>query len=238
MLCRLSRHPSLSSIIPGRSWRLHPVSAQSSCIQVLAGHPAFARPCEGVHRSMLFMSLSLLLQQCPTCLVHLTWIVFIMGLGGHTATALWGAAYGLPKETVTAITMCYNQDSLTRWRQTSLTLLLVFCKGDILAPISVHNLPRLWASNIDNGRKWLYNKKAGSRQYPAQTIMNTDYTDKTALLANTTTQPESHNLKQAAGGIGLHVNADKTEYMCFNQKRDISTNWQFSEINRQIHVPQ
>ena len=25
------------------------------------------------------------------------------------------------------------------------------------------------------------------------------------------------------GDIGLHVNADKTEYMCFNQKGDIST---------------
>ena len=23
--------------------------------------------------------------------------------------------------------------------------------------------------------------------------------------------------------IGLHVNSDKTDYMCFNQKRDIST---------------
>ena len=28
---------------------------------------------------------------------------------------------------------------------------------------------------------------------------------------------------QAAGGIGLHVNAEKTEYMCFNQRGDIST---------------
>ena len=28
---------------------------------------------------------------------------------------------------------------------------------------------------------------------------------------------------QAAGNIVLHVNADKTEYMCFNKKRDIST---------------
>ena len=32
-----------------------------------------------------------------------------------------------------------------------------------------------------------------------------------------------HSLKWAAAGIGLHVNADKTEYMCFNQKGDIST---------------
>ena len=35
--------------------------------------------CEGVHRSTLLMSSPLLLQQCPTCLVHLILIVFVMG---------------------------------------------------------------------------------------------------------------------------------------------------------------
>ena len=42
-------------------------------------HPAFACSCEGVHRSMSLMSLSLLLLQCHACLVCLTWIVFVMG---------------------------------------------------------------------------------------------------------------------------------------------------------------
>ena len=65
--------------------------------------------------------------------------------------------------------------------------------------------------------------KARSRRYPAQMI--TDYTDDMVLLANTPTQVESqlHSLEQAAGGIGLYVNADKTEFMCFNQKGYIST---------------
>ena len=31
------------------------------------------------------------------------------------------------------------------------------------------------------------------------------------------------HLERAAGGIGLHGNADKTEFMCFNQRDDIST---------------
>ena len=51
-----------------------------------------------------------------------------------------------------------------------------------------------------------------------------------ALLANTPAQDtpaqdESllHGLEWTAGGIGLHINADKTEYLCFNQKGDIST---------------
>ena len=32
-----------------------------------------------------------------------------------------------------------------------------------------------------------------------------------------------HSLEQAAGDIGLYMNADKTECMCFNQRSDIST---------------
>ena len=45
------------------------------------------------------------------------------------------------------------------------------------------------------------------------------------LLANTPAQAETllHSLERAAAGIGLHVNAHKTEYMCFNQTGDIST---------------
>ena len=46
---------------------------------VRAGRPAFARPYAGVHRRTSLMRSSLLLQQCPACLVRLTWIVFVMG---------------------------------------------------------------------------------------------------------------------------------------------------------------
>ena len=72
----LSRHFSLSSIASGRSSGLHPVSSHICCMY---GHPAFAWPYAGVHRSTSLMSSSLLLQQCPACLVRLTWIVFVMG---------------------------------------------------------------------------------------------------------------------------------------------------------------
>ena len=75
----LSRHFSLSFIDSGRSSGLHPVSSHSCCMYVRAGRPAFARPYVVVHWSTSLMSLSLLLQQCPACLVHLTWIVFRMG---------------------------------------------------------------------------------------------------------------------------------------------------------------
>ena len=75
----LSRHSSLSFIALGRSSGLHPVSSHSCWMYVRAGRPAFARPCVGVHKSTSLMSSSLFLQQCPACLVRLTWIVFVIG---------------------------------------------------------------------------------------------------------------------------------------------------------------
>ena len=67
--------------------------------------------------------------------------------------------------------------------------------------------------------------KERSRRYPAQTITDADYADDVALLANTPAQAETllHSLERAAAGIGLHVNAHKTEYMCFSQRGNIST---------------
>ena len=75
----LSRHSSLSFIALGRSSGQHPVSSHSCWMYVRAGRPAFARPCVGVHKSTSLMSSSLLLQQCPACLVCLTLIVFMIG---------------------------------------------------------------------------------------------------------------------------------------------------------------
>ena len=44
-------------------------------------------------------------------------------------------------------------------------------------------------------------------------------------MANTPNQAETllRSLEGAAAGIGLHVNAHKTEYMCYDQRGDIST---------------
>ena len=74
----LSRHFSLSFITSGRSSGLHPVSSHSCCmfervVLLLLGHM------RGVHRSTSLITSSLLLQQCPACLVRLAWIVFVMG---------------------------------------------------------------------------------------------------------------------------------------------------------------
>ena len=59
--------------------RLWQVFRATSRIHVRAGRPSFAQPYVRVHRSTLLMSSSLLLRQCPACLVRLAWIVFVMG---------------------------------------------------------------------------------------------------------------------------------------------------------------
>ena len=55
--------------------------------------------------------------------------------------------------------------------------------------------------------------------------MDADYATDIALLVITSAQAETllHSLEQAAAGIGLNVNIDKTEYMYFNQRGDIFT---------------
>ena len=67
--------------------------------------------------------------------------------------------------------------------------------------------------------------KKRSRRYPTKAITDADYADGIAILAKTPNLAETllHTLERADAGIGLHVNAHKTEYMCFNQTGDIST---------------
>ena len=74
---------------------------------------------------------------------------------------------------------------------------------------------------------WLFLRadKEKKQKVLAKTITDADYVDDIAILANTPNQAETllHSLEQADAVIGLHVNAHKTEYMCFDQAGDIST---------------
>ena len=58
------------------------------------------------------------------------------------------------------------------------------------------------SNDRSNERKWLYAKKARSRQYSTQNVTDTDNADDIVLLANTPTQVESllHCLEQ----VGSH----------------------------------
>ena len=100
-------------------------------------------------------------------------------------------------------------------------------QGDTLVPyLFIICLDYVLRTSIDKIRENGFElTKKRSRRYPAKAITDADYTDDIALVANTPNQAETlqHSLERAAAGIGFHVNAHKTEYMCYNQTGDITT---------------
>ena len=133
-------------------------------------------------------------------------------------------AYDLLKETIVAIMMLYKNMKVKVRSPDGDTdyfdIVAGVLQGDTLAPylfiICLDYMLRMSIDKMkDNGFKLT---KERSRRYPAQTITDMHYTNDIVLLANTPAQDETllHSLEQAAAGIGVHVNSDKTEYMCFN----------------------
>ena len=140
-------------------------------------------------------------------------------------------AYGLPKETVAAITILYRNTEVKVRSPDGDTeyfdIVAGVLQGVTLAPyLFIICLDYVLRTSIDkireNGSELT---KKSSRRYPAKTITDADYADDIALLANTPNETETllHSLERATAGIGHHVNAHKTEYMCYNQTGDITT---------------
>ena len=140
-------------------------------------------------------------------------------------------AYGLPKETVAAITILYRNIKVkVRSSDGDIEYFDIVARvlpGDTLSPyLFIICLDYVLRTSIDKIRENGFElTKKRSRRYPAKTITDVDYADDIAILANTPNQAETrlNSLERAAAGIGLHVNAHKTEYMCFNQTGDNST---------------
>ena len=96
-------------------------------------------------------------------------------------------------------------------------------QGDTLASyLFIICLDYVLRISIDKVRENGFELTRKSRRYPAKTITDADHI---ALLGNTPKQAETllHSLERAAAGIGLNVNAHKTEHMGFNQAGHIST---------------
>ena len=140
-------------------------------------------------------------------------------------------AYGLPKDTVAAIKMLYKN---TKVKVCSLdgdtdffVIVTSVLQGDKLAPylfiICLYYVLQISVDLMKENGFML--AKAKRRIYPIRTITDANYADDIALLANTNILAQSllHSLEWAAGGIGLHVHADKAEFICFNQRGNIST---------------
>ena len=140
-------------------------------------------------------------------------------------------AYGIPKETVTAIMILYRNTKVkvrSPYGDTDyFDIVAGVLQGDTLAPyLFIICLDYVLRTSMDKIKENGFDlTKKRSRRYPAKTITDVYYADDRAILANTPTQVKAllHSLEQAFAGIGLHVNAHKTEYMCFNQTGDIST---------------
>ena len=137
-------------------------------------------------------------------------------------------AYGIPKETVAAITILYRKTKVKVHSQDRDTeyfdIVAGVLQGDTLAPyLFIICLDYVLRTSIDKIRENGFKlTKKRSRRYPAKTIT---YADDIEILANTPNQAETllHSLEWTAAGIGLHINAHKTEYMCYNQTGNIST---------------
>ena len=140
-------------------------------------------------------------------------------------------AYGLPKETVAAITILYRNTKAKVWSPDGDTeyfdIVAGVLQGDMLAPyLFIICLDYVLRTSIDKIRENGFElTKKRSRRYPAKTITDAYYADDIAILTNTPNQAETllHSLKRATAGMGLYVNAHKTEYTCYNQTGDIST---------------
>ena len=140
-------------------------------------------------------------------------------------------AYGIPKETVAAITILYRNTKVKVWSPDGDTkyfdIVAGVLQGDTLAPyLFIICLDYVLRTSIDKIRENGFElTKKSSRRYPAKTITDADYADDIAILANTSNQAETllHSLEWAAAGIGLYVNSHKMEYICYDQIGNIST---------------
>ena len=138
--------------------------------------------------------------------------------------------YGLPKEIVAAIMMLYRSTKVKVCSPDEDTdyfdIVAGVLQGDsYLFIICLDYVLRTSIDKLKKKKNGYKLTKGRSRRYTAQTIIDADYTDDIALLANTPAQTETllHSLERAAAGIGLHVNAHEIEFMCFSQTGDIST---------------
>ena len=140
-------------------------------------------------------------------------------------------AYALPKETVAGIMILYRNIKVKVRSSDGDTdyfdIVAGVLQGHTLALyFFIVCLDYELRTSIDKIKENSFKlTKERSRRYPAKTITDADDADDVAILANAPVPAETlqHSLEQATAGIGLHVNTHKTEYMCFNQRGDIST---------------
>ena len=139
-------------------------------------------------------------------------------------------AYDLPKETVAAI-MILSRNAKVKVRSPDgdteyFDIVAGILQGETLAPYPFTiSLDYVLRTSIDKIRENCFELTMKRSKSTLQKQSPTPTTLMTALLANTPNQEEIllYSLERAEAGIGLHVNAHKTEYMCYNQTGTITT---------------
>ena len=165
------------------------------------------------------------------CMCVCVYLYVCMNMCVNTYIEIYIYIYIYIQETVEAIMMQYRNTKVQVRSSDGDTDYFKIAAGvlqrDTLAPyLFIICLDYVLRTSIDkmndNGFKLTKEK---SRMYPVQTITDADYADDIAILENAPAQAETllHSLERSAAGIGLHVNAHKKEYMCFNQTGDIFT---------------
>ena len=94
-------------------------------------------------------------------------------------------------------------------------------QGDTLAPyIFIICLDYVLRKALDKNNELGFTlAKRKSKRYPAMKITNADYADDLAVLADVLKDATFllHSIERTAKEIGFYLNADKTEFICFNQ---------------------
>ena len=140
-------------------------------------------------------------------------------------------AYGIPTETVDAIMMLYkNTRAIVRSPDGDTDYFSIKAgvqQGDTLAPfLFIITLDYVLRTSVDlNNNLGLTLTERRSRRHPAIKITDADYADDLTLFADKIEDAQRllHSLEAAAADIGLHVNASKTEYICYRQDGHIVT---------------
>ena len=135
-------------------------------------------------------------------------------------------SYGIPKETVSAIMIMYNN---TRAQVRSpdgdtefFDVVAGVLQGDTLAPfLFIICLDYALRTSIDMNKELGFTlTKSKSKRHGAVTITDCDFADDLALLADTIADATQllHLLEKAAAKMGLYINTSKTECLPFHQE--------------------
>ena len=139
-------------------------------------------------------------------------------------------AYEIPKEIVTAIMILYrNTKSMVRSPDGDtefFDILAGVLQGDTLVPfLFLICLDFVLRISVDTWNEYGLALELARSRFSTKKITDADYADDLALLSDNSYNAQKllHILEQSAAFIGLHVNATKTEYMCYKQDSPIET---------------